>query len=347
MSIIKRRNSSVELYRILATLLVLIVHFNGWFVGMPSRFAGFSVFTISQDLIESISCICVNCFLVITGWYGLSFKWKHVWAIYSVLVWIYVPFYLWNSYNTSTFSLFGGLVMSIIAIGRESYYIQCYLMLLFLSPLLNTFISKNNKQILPYVLIFWGIEVVFDWILGNKCLGFGRGYELTHFVLMYLLGRTAFIYKDRLNTILPDWMCAVNCVLGIGLITVMYFFIDSKYCFGYSNPLNVIVSFSLFFLFERKTFHNKLINSIGRSTLAVYIMHITPPLIKYLWDWDNYCLNEYSYGRYLLLMLGTIIIVFIVAVAYDKIKNLFMPQIGSYICNWLNKRTDKILKLND
>ena len=28
-----QRNSSIELYRIIATFAVLIVHFNGWFVG--------------------------------------------------------------------------------------------------------------------------------------------------------------------------------------------------------------------------------------------------------------------------------------------------------------------------
>lgn len=99
------RNSSVELYRIIATFLVLIVHFNGWFVDMPSTFAGFSVFNISQDIIESVSCICVNCFLVITGWYGLRFKWKHVWTIWSILVWIYVPFYWVYSYFYNDFSI--------------------------------------------------------------------------------------------------------------------------------------------------------------------------------------------------------------------------------------------------
>lgn len=29
----QERNSSIELFRILATFLVLIVHWNGWFVG--------------------------------------------------------------------------------------------------------------------------------------------------------------------------------------------------------------------------------------------------------------------------------------------------------------------------
>lgn len=36
-SVSKQRNSSVELFRIIATFLVLIVHFNGWFVGIPEN----------------------------------------------------------------------------------------------------------------------------------------------------------------------------------------------------------------------------------------------------------------------------------------------------------------------
>ena len=34
-----RRNSSVELFRILATIMVVIVHYNGWLAGgMPDHF---------------------------------------------------------------------------------------------------------------------------------------------------------------------------------------------------------------------------------------------------------------------------------------------------------------------
>lgn len=330
----------------MATLLVMVVHFNGWFVGMPIKFAGFSEFCITQDIIESISCICVNCFLVITGWYGLSFKLKHIFTIYSILVWIYVPFFLINCYINNYFSFFG-LLNCFIAFGRESYYVQCYLMLLFLSPILNSFIKKYGKSILPYTLIFWSIEIIFDWILGNNCLAFGGGYQLTHFILMYMLGRTAFLYRDQLKTVLSNKTCVLICILGPATIASMYIFLPFKFCFAYSNPLNILVSFSLFLLFERKTFHNAFINTIGRSTLAVYIFHITNPVLSRLWDWDNYCLKNYSYGTYLLLMLTTVCITFVVAVCYDKIKDLFMPQLSKKVCNWLEPKVNKIKPFNE
>ncbi|MDE6859051.1 MAG: hypothetical protein K2J65_01405 [Duncaniella sp.] len=270
------RNSSVEVFRIIATFLVLIVHFNGWFVGgMPEKFAGFSVFNIGQTLIEAISCTCVNCFLVITGWYGLRFKWKHIWTIWSIIVWIYVPFYLIESFYKADFSIVG-LAYKFFAIGQESYYVQCYLMLLFLSPILNAFIQKYGRKILPYTLSFWLIEFVLDWALKNKCLGFAYGYQLTHFVFMYILGQTACLYKDEISKNLNYIKCLGIYIAGAIIISITYLILPADKAFAYTNPFNIIMSFALFFVFERMTFHNPLINWISSSTLAVYILHCTP-----------------------------------------------------------------------
>lgn len=141
-----KRNSSVEVFRITATFLVLIVHFNGWFVGgKPERLENFDVYPISQAGIEALSCTCVNCFLVITGWYGLRFKWVHVWNIWTILVWIYVPLYIVSSLLGNDFSI-KIFILKTLAITQESYYVQCYLMLLFLSPILNSFIQRFGKK---------------------------------------------------------------------------------------------------------------------------------------------------------------------------------------------------------
>lgn len=274
------RNSSVEIFRIIATFLVLVVHFNGWFAGMSSTFAGFSTVYISQDILEALSCTCVNCFLVITGWYGMTFKWKHVWTIWSILVWIYVPSYIAQSLIAHSFSTIE-LIFNFIAIGKESYYIQCYLMLLFLSPILNSFIAKYGRKILPYTLAFWIIEVIFDWVLKNTCLGFGHGYMLTHFIFMYLLGQTAFLYKDEIHTLLTSKRCLFIYLIGTITIAGLYLKLPSYISFAYTNPINIIMAFSLFLLFERHEFHSKTINWISKSTLAVYILHCTPPLYQH------------------------------------------------------------------
>lgn len=328
---IKERNSSVEIYRIIATFLVLIVHFNGWLADMPEKFTTFSVFTVSQTFIEAFSCICVNCFLVITGWYGLKLKFKHLWTIYSVIVFIYVPFYLATCFYHHTFSI-NQFLMNFIAIGRESYYIQCYLMLVFLSPVLNSFIKHFGRNILIWTLTFWIIEVCLDWILSNKCLGFAKGYGLTHFILLYFIGQTASIYKKEINKYLKDIYCIFIIIVGILLIGLLYICgLSMKDAFAYSNPINIIMAFMLFFIFERKTYHSKIINWIGSSTLAVYILHITPPVLTIIKKWDLYSLSHYSYSKYLILITLTIIGIFLIGILYDKIRILFFKPFNLII----------------
>lgn len=338
-----QRNSSVELFRILATFLVLIVHFNGWFIGgMPDKLTDFSIPSISQAFIESLSSVCVNCFLVITGWYGLKFKWSHVVTIWSILVWIYVPCYLVEVIYRDNFSCVTFL-LKIIAFGQESYYVQCYLMLLFFSPVLNSFINKYSKRILYFSIAFWIIEISFDWVLKNKCLSFGHGYELTHFILMYMLGQTAFIYKEEIRKRLTSIKGIMIYILGAIIVTLLYIIIPGELAFAYSNPINIIMAFALFFAFERKNFFNNTINTIGKSTLSVYILNITPPVINILIQWDLYILHKYSYIIWLLVMLLTIIIVFFSGIIYDKIKSLFMTKTTMHITKWLDEKTEKYI----
>lgn len=202
----KYRNSSVELFRIIAMLMVVTVHYNSAFLPVSLHMSEHfnldtvSVHSITQSIIESLAVVCVNCFLVITGFYGIRFKGKKFWNLWVVLFFIYVPCEI-------AMEIYHGeilpktLLTDVIAFTHENYYAQCYLMLLFLSPVLNTFIDKNGKKILPYALVFWGIEIVFDWIRHNQSLGFAQGYSLIHFILMYILGRTAFLYRNAIQNV--------------------------------------------------------------------------------------------------------------------------------------------------
>lgn len=341
------RNSSVELFRILATFLVLIVHCNGWLVGgMPDKFnfEDVSLFRVGQLIIQSLTACCVNCFLVITGWYGVKFKLKTIWNINWLLICVYVPFYILNYIFTQHFSIYG-LLGGFAGILRESYFIQCYLMLMFLSPILNCFIEKYGRSILPYVLCFWGIEIVAE-IIGNKSLGIDSGYSVIHFVLMYLLARTASLYKDELlkitrkSWIIGYFICSLT-------ICIMYI-LGIKWVWNYSNPIVMMSAFCLFMPFLYKIYFNKIINWIAGSTLAVYIMHTVRPFLTIIQKTDNYILCNYPYSLYLLSMGSIILIVFITCILCDKIRlqlfstlseNLYNSIVNLYnnVRNWFLK----------
>lgn len=65
-----KRNSNIELLRIISMLFVVAVHYNGGFLDGPQRY--FSIenslsYSVGQSLIQGFTVCCVNCFLIISG----------------------------------------------------------------------------------------------------------------------------------------------------------------------------------------------------------------------------------------------------------------------------------------
>ena len=208
---------------------------------------------------------------------------------------------------------------------------------------LSAFIKKYGKRILPYSLAFWAIEIVFDWILKNRCLSFGHGYELTHFILMYILGQTAFMYKETVQNYITSQKGIAIYLIGAIVVTIGYIIIPAEISFAYSNPMNVVMSFALFIAFERYIFYNKFINILGKGTLTVYILHITSPAYNLLTKWDNYVFLHYSYANWLTIIFATIIIVFTCGIIYDRIRSILTSSINRCLTDWLNAKTNKYI----
>lgn len=316
----QQRDSSIELFRILATFMVLVVHFTGWFVGGVSDPFDSSIpvaFRIGQPIIEAICIVCVNCFLIISGWFGLSLKFRSFWKLYTQLVFIYIPIYLLYSLYSGDFSILE-LIDRLLVFTKENYYIQCYAVLILLSPILNSFFEKYGRKSLPLVLVLWGVEAFMENIRGNISLGINSGYSIVHFVLIYLLARAASLYKDMIIKVKKStWLIGYfMCAIIICLLHLAGF----SHTWDYSNPIVVIESFCLFFVFLYKPFYNKTINWISASTLAVYIIHITHPMPTLFRTIDIFLLTNLPYAIYILAYFGICAIIFICCIFYDKCR---------------------------
>ena len=254
------RNSSIELYRIIATFTVLIVHFNGWFVGgMPEKYdvSNPTIFRTGQMIIEAASCICVNLFLIISGYFGLRLKIITIIRLCMLLVLIYVSLYFLGVLIGDSFSvksLFGRLYI----ISNAGYFIQCYLMLMFLSPLLNSFIEIYGKRVLSWTLVFIFIEFWFGCVRDIDNFGFNKGYSIIHFTLMYMVARCIALYKDNMLKFSRIYW-TVGYVVSTSVICLMYI-LGISYTFHYSNPMVITSTICSFMSFLSKAYYNKFIH---------------------------------------------------------------------------------------
>lgn len=326
------------MFRILATLMVLVVHFTGWFVDGPSDFFNDAFplsMRIGQHLICSMCVVCVNMFLIISGWYGVKLSFSSLWKIWTILVAAYIPCYIASVAYFGHFSM-KALGSGFIAFSRESYFVQCYLMLMFFSPVINLFFEKYRENTLKYVLVFWGIEVFMETICNNKSLCFEEGYSLIHFVLMYMLARSLSYRKEQiLHVKRYVW------VLGYLACTAIYFLL-SIYKFkhiGYSCPVVVLSSFCLFIPFLYRSFYNKWVNWIAASTFMVFILHTCSPVSTVLVWLDNYLLMRFPYGIYLFSYLFVCAITFFACIFYDKIRMKIVDMCLKRPYDYLKKQT--------
>jgi surface polysaccharide O-acyltransferase-like enzyme len=343
------RNSSVELFRILATFLVIAVHFNGWFVGgLPAKLdiGNLSTFRLGQSIIQSVCCVCVNCFIIIAGYFGLSIKFKTFLNMFMILVSVYIPcgiILFWVSHDYTSFSFIKTLLNHCLVFSKESWFIQCYLMLVFLSPLLNSFIDRCGKKLIYYSLALLFIEFWFDCLRSNVSLGFNHGYSVIHFVLLYLLSRTLRIYSDTVLKVKCQYWI-VGFFISTAIIWLLYV-LGIKWTFWYSNIFVVISSFCLFMPFLYKTFYNKYINSVSGSVFMVYLLHTTNPLCEWLSNLDLHLLNEYSYGFYLLYVFCIMSAIFVVSILYDKLRLLILTPLSTLIEQYIERKFDKFPKV--
>lgn len=326
-----QRDSSIELYRIIATFAVLITHFNGFFVGGTRAFDIHHItdFSVCQMILEAASCICVNMFVIISGYFGIRLRLISIVNLLVKLLLIFVPFYLAWALYTSNFNPVS-LLFQFLVVSRAGWFIQSYIMLMFLSPCLNSFVEKYGRNILLWCVTFVLIEFWFDSIM-TETLGVGisfhinRGYSFIHFVLMYMLARCIFLYRDELLKV-KRWKWTLGYICCTFFLCFL-FMMGCKFSWSYSNPIVVVSSICTFIPFLYKSYYNYTINWIAKSTLAVYIIHSDTKLVHLLMKIDNDLLAQYDYFVYLPLCLGVILAVFFFCIIYDKVCELFIKPV--------------------
>ena len=337
----KERDSYIELLRIIATFFILIVHCNGWFL---QEWGGISTWSadrgfligLTRATIQSITCIGVDLFVLISGFYTIKPKMKSVLNLFSILAFFYVGTYLFNILIGDATFTWKHLIKNICAFSRQNWFIQCYLFLMLLSPILNSFVEKCTKQsLLKYIGVFLLCSFYFGNIHTSTYFYFNNGYSVTTFMLIYLIGRYLKLYGLENFGSLSSFKILIY--YGISLLPMMAIMLmsdNSARWIGYNSPLLIISSVLFFTLFTKISLRNRFINIISISCLSVYILHTCAPIMGWFVEYDIYIFKNYPFLLYLLLMLGGCCGVFVIAILLDKIRIL--------IANPIIKLIDKI-----
>lgn len=141
------RQSNIELLRIISMFFVLIVHACFQSTGVPNYavFQSNEIKTITEIILEFIAIPAVNVFILISGYFGIKCKFNNVLNI------IYIIFFLRLAMTIcfiNTINVNAETILLLIP-GYKDWFTSTYMLLLILSPILNTYIYNvsNFKKI--------------------------------------------------------------------------------------------------------------------------------------------------------------------------------------------------------
>ena len=335
------RQSNIEILRIVATLMILLLHFSGWFptfFGVESFWTGNSTMNLTRAALNSLTCIGVVTFVLISGYFSIKPKVRSLLNLFTCLAFFYLGTYLLNCLVTGEAVFQHHRVLrSLMAFSHENWFIQCCLFLMLLSPVLNAFVEKvSERALLTYILIFIGCAFYFGCVHDSAYFYLNRGYSVTTFIMVYLIGRYVRIYGEKRMEQVASWKIACVWLGCTVLICVWKLFVPGYGIFvSYCSPIQLLSAVSLFLLFTRIPFQSKLVNWMGASCLAAYILHTNAPIMEWMIQSDEYLLNINNAALYLGGAVGVCVGVFIIAILLDKVRIM--------ICKPLFDLMDKII----
>lgn len=320
------RQSNFELLRILCMLGILIGHVLIALYQKQIHSADFSVMNLCQVLLLNASAVGMNCFVMISGFWGIHL------SIVKILT--YVGQCWW--YAVCGMLLFGGSCLSLFFPITESglWFVVAYLALMLICPLINAGLASMQGSAVRKVVI--GLFVC-DIYMGymHQCTETSvDGYNLFHLVCMYCLGHLVAREDWKLER---SGLWCIGCFVmmtALHAIKMVWFPISVFYSLHHNAPIMIVASLLVFIWAKGLNIKSQFINWIAASVFSVYLIHCNTVISPHFMGMLVY-VKDYSDSPIItMLVLSFVIMVFFVGcILVDKVRISFF----SWITSRLNK----------
>lgn len=329
------RQSNFELLRIVAMFLVLVIHASYLALGRPSDAEIISnpISSFVRYAVIAFSVICVNLFILISGYFRIRSSRRSVLSfIYMVVFWhlgTSIAYYVYQYFSGVAVDFSVSVVLRKAIPGADSWFIESYVLLLILAPMINAWLDKNDvRTIGKYVLFYICFEIVFSWWM-KIYYEFRMGYSVLSFIGLYITGAYLRMISDHFRK-------SAGYYLGLFFIATMLFALGYncmahhngvilfRHILGaiqtYDSPMTIISSVLLFVAFSRLSFQNRFVNSVAKSAFAVYLFHmhflISPIYLRICED----MFKDMTTVSYILSISLFLITLFVAVVLVDRLR---------------------------
>ena len=335
---IKERDSNIELLRIVCMLFILIHHFivHSLAPGLMVRDGDINPYRIACIVINGFVYVGVNCFILISGYYGIKFKLRSLFNLYCICVFFALLAALMKACVTDV-QVNKSLLYTILLPFSHSdwWFIKCYVALFLIAPVLNKAAQNlGRKEFITVIVLLTVLNIYlgYYWHQHNS-----DGYNLMQFIYVYLIG--AFLRRFPLKRL--DRKYSMILYLSGALLWSLISILSVKWRvphwvpFYYNNPLVILATVGLFVFMTRIEIRSVAVNTIASSVLAAYLIQDNPGGLVYtvgnlynrsfITPLSNVLLKILSMIAF--VVIGAIVILF-VAFALDRLRLSLMKPIS-------------------
>ncbi|MBD5528340.1 MAG: acyltransferase family protein [Lachnospiraceae bacterium] len=291
----KKRIASIELLRILAMMMVVMLHYLSKGELLTSLTEEFDASSYIAWLLEAFSIVAVNVYMLISGYFLVDsgFKLKRlVQLVCQVLFYsLLIPPVLLAAgiLRPEQVTVYRLLQYALPGQMAHYWFITAYLIMYLLSPVLaagaRALSQKQLRNTIVLLLLFFSVS---KSVLPVQLEVDNLGYDGLWFICVFLtaaymrLYGIPFLQKGRRAALYYLGSCALiyGLTLGVRLFYLktgrLGHFIHAPY--DYNHILNLFAAISLFYTFSQwklsgEKFIGKVILRVAPYTLGVYLLH--------------------------------------------------------------------------
>lgn len=355
----KERQSNIELLRILCMFMIVMHHFvtNVWYPDMLNVHAPSSVGEVVLLLSHCLFYIGVNCFVLISGYFSIKTSLRGFLHLYGFYAFYALLIALTQYFGEAQYvmmplgeKLFHITVHSLMPWSNNNFwFLNAYLALFMLAPMLNAAIACMEKSMYIRVLVLLTIlNVVFGGFFSIELLN-TWGFCVAQFIYLYMMGGYIRRYVSIETIRAYRWhnmgVYVGSAVLwGIFVAVQVYQFpIIGRLikAFAYNNVfvLTAAIGFFLFMLsFDIKS---RAINWLSSSCLAAYLLQGS----VFPYSWYIGILEKYPplQNPCQIVLVSTLFL--IISLLFDKVRILMVKPMKILSEKYVPKVENGINKL--
>lgn len=330
----EHRNYGIDLSRITAMLMIIIMHVLLYGGLLEST----EPFTLRHWVVWGIYVFCfcaVNCYALISGYLMWN---KHPNIARLLGIWVQVVFYNLVCVAVGAFQFDAALDWKSILtyffpITSYTYwYISSYFGLMLFVPMLNVALERLDQHTMRSIFGIGLLMIFLNMFSHEDAYHLSGGYSLLWLMVLYLLGGYFAKYRSIEKLGLRKSVLLFVVSISVTMIWKVIF----EYCNTYTSwsfPCDLLISytsptiilagiavFSFFSKVKSPKAVTKAVKSIGTATLGVYIIHENPIIRYNLVASIGYPLISFHTYTMVPALLGITLAVFIVCTLIELVR---------------------------